>query len=115
MNYFASLKIPAFRDYFYAVTFGALSFWVIRFVIGWLTWEITHSAAWVGIVGSAMLAPAFVLSPVFGVLADRINPLRAMQLTTIADGLLCVLLAVLVNSSLFSLSSMLVIALAFGI
>jgi MFS family permease len=53
---------------------NAVSFmgtWAQRIGIGWLSWELTHSASWVGAISLAQYLPLIVLGPFFGVLLDR--------------------------------------------
>ena len=72
------------RDHrrFNATLFPALiSLWGQRTGIGWLTWELTHSPTWLGIVAAADLLPGIFLSPFAGVTADRAVPLKMMRLT----------------------------------
>jgi MFS family permease len=47
--------------------------WVQRVAVGWLTWDLTHSATWLGAVGMAEFLPAIVTAPIAGVLADRVD------------------------------------------
>ncbi|MDX1483894.1 MAG: MFS transporter [Alphaproteobacteria bacterium] len=73
-----------YRDHrlFNATLFPALiSLWAQRTGIGWLTWELTHSPTWLGIVAAADLLPGVLLSPFAGVTADRAVPLKMMRLT----------------------------------
>jgi MFS family permease len=50
--------------------------WVQRVAVGWLTWELTHSAAWLGIVAMAEFLPVIFLAPLTGVMADRFDRRR---------------------------------------
>lgn len=75
----SALADPRFRRYYPASWFSSLGAWLLRFLLGWSAWELTHSATWVGIVGALMLAPALVLSPWFGILSDRVNPRHGLQ------------------------------------
>jgi MFS family permease len=50
--------------------------WAQRVAVGWLTWELTHSAAWLGAVSMAEFLPVIFLAPVTGVLADRFDRRR---------------------------------------
>ena len=78
----SALSIPAFRRYFLASCFSTFGLWILRFLLGWTAWELTESAFWVGVVSATMLVPTFVLSPVFGVVADRIRLRPGLQSTT---------------------------------
>jgi len=50
--------------------------WTQRIAIGWLTWQLTESTTWLGIIAFADLFPSVVLSPFGGVIADRGDPRR---------------------------------------
>jgi MFS family permease len=52
-------------------TVSSLGTWAQRIGIGWLSWDLTHDATWVGIISFAQLLPLIVLGPVFGALLDR--------------------------------------------
>ena len=58
-----------------------------RIAVAWLTWELTHSALWVGLVAFCDLAPAAVISPFAGAIADRADRLR---LATISQAVIAV-------------------------
>lgn len=45
--------------------------WVQRVAVGWLTWELTESAAWLGAVAAAEFLPTIIIAPLVGALADR--------------------------------------------
>lgn len=70
----SALADRRFRRYFPASWFSSLGSWMLRFLLGWSAWELTGSATWVGAVAALMLAPTFLLSPLFGIVADRVNP-----------------------------------------
>lgn len=61
--------------------------WTQRITIGWLTWQLTGSATWLGIIAFADLFPSVVLSPVGGVVVDRGDP-RHISLVTQAAAML---------------------------
>ena len=73
-----------YRDHrlFNTTLFPAMvSLWGQRTGIGWLTWELTHSPTWLGIIAAADLLPGVLLSPFAGVIADRAAPLKMIRLT----------------------------------
>jgi MFS family permease len=45
--------------------------WGNKLGIGWMTWEMTGSAGWLGIVAFAGMIPVMVVAPFGGALADR--------------------------------------------
>ena len=55
--------------------------WVQRTAVGWLTWELTHSALWLGMMSMADLLPAVFLAPLAGAVADRVERIQAIRVT----------------------------------
>jgi len=110
----SALKYKPFRHFFYASCFATMAVWISRFLIGWVTWDISHSAFWVGAVSAAMLLPTIFLSPVFGVISDRINPKNGMVLTSSANMLICFSIALLYWFNLLSILPLILTATALG-
>ena len=79
----SALSDPRFRRYYPASWFSSLGAWLLRFLLGWSAWDLTHSATWVGLVSALMLAPALLLSPWFGILSDRVNPRQGLRLSMV--------------------------------
>ncbi|MBE9537545.1 MAG: MFS transporter [Proteobacteria bacterium] len=77
----SALSEPLFLRYFPSSCFSTISGWLVRFLLGWSAWELTHSALWVGVVAGAMLFPTLLLSPIFGIISDRINPRNGLLIT----------------------------------
>lgn len=69
----SALRVPAYRNYFIAATFGTLAMWMMRFLFALLTWQLTQSPFWVGVASAGLLLPALFVTPIFGVVSDRIN------------------------------------------
>ena len=71
-------------------TIGNLStssgMWMIRLSTGWIGWELTQSAIWLGVLAFADLVPAIACAPIAGVLADRMDRLVLLR-RTIAIGM----------------------------
>jgi predicted MFS family arabinose efflux permease len=66
--------------------------WAQRTGIAWLAWDLTHSPTWLGVVAAADLLPAVIISPLAGVVADRVNAVWMMRITQGIIGLhACVL------------------------
>ncbi len=65
-----------FAIYTAGSTVTLVGLWVQRLGVGWLTWELTQSGFWLGVVAFADLFPAVVVGPFAGVLADRLDRLR---------------------------------------
>lgn len=50
--------------------------WAQRLGVSWLSWTLSHSPTWVGIVSLVQFLPVAVFAPVFGVLLDRVDRRR---------------------------------------
>ena len=64
----------AHRNYLVYVSGNSISligWWLERVAVGWLTWTLTHSGAWLGLISLADFLPVLFLAPFAGVLADR--------------------------------------------
>ncbi|WP_085615283.1 MFS transporter [Thalassospira alkalitolerans] len=47
--------------------------WIQKIAMSWLAWTLTGSAFWTGLIAALNFAPAFLLGPIFGVMADRVD------------------------------------------
>ena len=53
--------------------------WMQRIAIGWLTWQLTDSGLWLGIVAFADFFPVLLIGPIAGAAADRWDRLRVVK------------------------------------
>ena len=93
------LSIFGHRNYaLYALgnTISSLGMWAQRVGVGWLSWELSHSATWVGLVSLGQFLPLIFLAPLFGGLLDRSDPKRyaivTNSLLTLIAGVLWVVM-----------------------
>ncbi len=94
---FSAFSSAGFRRYLIGNMFGLNSTWMLRLLVGWLAWDMTASAGFVGFVSFLMFAPALLSGPVFGVYADRVNIVKAaLFIQSCMAAMAMVLLAVLV-------------------
>ena len=60
-----------------------IGLWVQRLAVGWLTWQLTGSAFWLGVIAFADLCPTIVIGPIAGAIADRHSRLRVAWITQV--------------------------------
>ena len=72
-RFFAALEYPEFRKLWYANASAQAAAWALIVTRGWLVFEKTESSFWVGATTFAAMGPQFVVPPIAGVLADRID------------------------------------------
>ncbi len=92
-----TLRQPNYGRYAAGNAVSLVGTWVQRVAVGWLTWDLTHSGTWLGIVAFADLAPAVLLGPLGGAVADRLPPVRitlvCQALAMLQSAALCLLTA----------------------
>jgi len=79
-------QVFANRNYRYYVTgnlFSTSGNWVQRVAMGWLTWDLTNSAAWLGMIAFADLFPTFLIGLFAGALVDRTDSMRVLKMTQV--------------------------------
>ncbi len=73
----------------------------IHFVVqNWLAWELTQSAFYLGLLGFFEFAPRFIFGPIGGVVADRMDRLKLLILSRVANLIQSLIFAFLVFSGL---------------
>ncbi|WOX05271.1 MFS transporter [Microbulbifer pacificus] len=90
---FEVLKDRNYALYLGGNTVSWIGTWMQRTAIGWLSWELTESASWVGAIVLAQYLPLVFIAPIFGVLIDRMDRRRY--------AIACLLLQILLNTGLF--------------
>lgn len=81
--------------YIYSNTTAMIGEWIQRVGIGWLTWELTESTAWLGIIACADMVITMMISPIAGAYADRCDRLRFTQQTVALTALQPLVLSLL--------------------
>lgn len=71
-----ALQHRNFRLFFAGQTISLIGSWMQQVATGWLVYRLTNSAFLLGVVAFASQGPTFILSPIAGVLADRLNRRR---------------------------------------
>ena len=92
-----TLGVRNYRYYWIGSFISILGFWIHKLALAWLTWELTKSPFWLGMVGFAALFPSFIFSPFSGALADRFGMRLVAYYSIVASGLLALLLGILVS------------------
>jgi MFS family permease len=89
--------------------------WMQRVAVGWLTWTLTHSGTWLGIVSIAEFLPVVFLSPLAGALADRRDRVGIIRVTQVAGSIEATLLAVLVYTEAITIEALFGLTLLLGV
>lgn len=95
-------SIPAFATYQAGNIVMNVGFWMQRVAIGWVTWELTGSEFWLGIVAFAELFPSIFTAIYGGIAVDRYPAPLVMFWGQIAGAFIAFLMAALHATSLLT-------------
>jgi MFS family permease len=56
-----------------------IGMWMQRIAIGWLTWQLTESGFWLGVIAFADFFPVILVGPIAGAAADRWDRLKVVK------------------------------------
>ncbi len=73
------LRNANFATYSAGSAVSLIGMWMQRIAIGWLTWQLTKSGLWLGIVAFADFFPVLLIGPFAGAAADRWDRLRVIK------------------------------------
>ncbi|MFO1540486.1 MAG: MFS transporter [Chloroflexota bacterium] len=91
---FTALGFPAFRAYFGATLVTNSAQFVQSAGIGWISWEVTGSAAGVAAIGFLNVLPYTLLTLHSGLLTDRFGGRRMVVLSLVTSGIALTLLGI---------------------
>lgn len=93
---FRALRNSSYRFYFSGQLVSVIGNGMQMMVQGWLVYRLTHSAWWLGFVAACSQIPAFLISPLAGVIADQGDRRRILIWVQILGMVQSFLLAALV-------------------
>ncbi|MEQ8813684.1 MAG: MFS transporter [Thalassobaculum sp.] len=110
-----TLRQPDYGLYTLGNSVSLIGMWMQRVSVGWLTWELTHSATWLGAVAFADLFPTVFVGLVGGVAADRFDRVRIIMICQAIAMVLAAAMGVLTLAGHMTVGSLLVLVLLGGI
>lgn len=109
------LRHRDFRVYMIGHIPNVIGVWVVRVAIGWLGWELTGSALWLGALAAADTMPGLVIAPFGGVLADRRDRRIVAAVTQVAMAVIAVLLTLFTVTGVITIWILFALALSRGV
>jgi MFS family permease len=101
-TFWRTLNHPNYRNYMAGNFVSQMGLWTQRIAVQWITWELTGSTTWLGIIAFADFFPIVVMAPLAGAYADRIERLRGIRLFVFLSAILSTLIAGLVITDLMT-------------
>lgn len=114
-NTLRALRHRNFRLFFAGQLISLIGTWMQSVAQSWLVYRLTGSAALLGLVSFASQIPIFILSPVAGYTADRVNRHRVVIATQCASMLLALLLSALTLTGRIRIWELFVLAALLGV
>ena len=111
----SALSVPGFQRYYVGFWIAITGFWILKIAIGWSAWELSHSPWLTGLVAALALLPTMVLSPIFGVYADRIRLKIGIPIVLSGQVLIGLALAALAASGALTVSGLIALSSLWGI
>lgn len=111
----AVLRVAAFRDYSIGSLFSVIGVWLQRVATGWLTWQLTESPSWLGIITFIDLFVMMLLAPVGGVIADRMDRLKLLHIAQIILFIQALAMAIFTGAGWMTIELLVVLTVLMGI
>jgi len=109
-----ALQHRNFRLFFGGQTISLTGTWITRVATSWLVYRLTGSELLLGVVGFCGQIPTLLLTPLAGVLVDRVDRRRMLVVTQVLSLLQSALLAVLTLTDVITVTQLLVLQLVQG-
>jgi MFS family permease len=110
-----AFKYKNYRLFFGGQSVSLIGMWMQSVAMSWLVYRMTNSAMMLGVIGFVNQIPAFILSPIAGVYADRWNRRSTLMCTQALLMLQSLTLAALVLSGTVAVWHLLALALFSGL
>ncbi|WP_347455186.1 MFS transporter [Acinetobacter thermotolerans] len=115
MHTFSSLRSPNFRNYFIGHSLSTLGTWIQQVAMAWIIYELTNSAALLGIIGFCALIPQLIVSPIAGAWIDKLNKQKLLIIIQILFFIQTISLGVFYHFDRFTPAVLISMSLLLGI
>lgn len=115
VNTLSALRIPKFRLYFIGQTISISGTWMQTVAQGWLVFHLTQSELWLGLVACAAGLPSLLLSPLGGVVIERVPRRTLLLITQAVQMVLAFILAYLTFTDTVAVWHIMLLAFLLGV
>lgn len=109
-----ALSNPMYRRFWTSNAVSTIGRNMHRTGVMWLTWELTESTGWLGIIAFADIFPMVVFSLIGGAISDRVGYLRVMRVSQITTAMTAALFAALILSGIITIEMVLALSVVYG-
>ena len=111
---FRSLEYRNYRLFFAGQSVSLIGTWMQRIALPWLVYHMTGSAFLLGVVSFAGQIPTFLLSPVAGVITDKVNRYKVLLVTQILSLIQASILAIITLAGITQLWHIIALSIFLG-
>lgn len=104
-----------YRIYWTGFAVSLLGSWMQTLALGWLVWDLTRSAFWLGMVGALPQLPSLILGSIGGVIVDRTVKRTLLIVTQLGLALAALAMAVVTLTNTVRIEHVVIIAAVTGI
>jgi len=112
---FRALRHRNYRLFFGGQSISLVGTWMQQVAMSWMVYRLTNSALLLGIVGFSGQIPAFFLTPLAGVIADRYNRHRVLIVTQTLAMLQALILSALVLTNRITVGQIVALSIFLGL
>jgi MFS family permease len=114
-NAFPAFRYKNYRIFFAAQIISLVGTWMQMVSQGYLAYQLTHSAFWVGAVAAAAGIPSTILTLVGGTLVDRFPKKNILRITQTLQFILATSLGIFVLTGHISIPSLMIFVFLMGV
>lgn len=114
LSVFPALAHRNFQLYFVGQSISLIGFWLQQIGMGWLVFQLTHSAFWVGTVAAVGGIPFLLFTTFAGVFVDKLDKRKLLIWTQTADAVVAAVIGISVLTNTASLPLLIATAFASG-
>ncbi|MDP6453227.1 MAG: MFS transporter [SAR202 cluster bacterium] len=115
LPHFAAMRHRDYRFIWIANMFSGSAMWTFVVAASWLVLERSDSSGWVGIITFAGMIPFLLVSPIAGLLADRMDRRKLAIITFSSNAVITTVAAVLTIAGAIELWHLAILAFANGV
>lgn len=112
---FSSLSSPNFRNYFVGHSLSTIGTWIQQVTLAWIIYELTNSAALLGVIGFCALIPQLLVSPIAGAWIDKVNKQKFLVIIQVLFFIQTISLGLFYRFDLFTPPILIIMSLLMGI
>lgn len=113
--HFPALQYKNYRLYFFGQLISFTGSWLHGVAHGWLVYQLTHSAFWLGTISAVSALPVLFLTLYGGFLVDKYNRKKLLMLTQFSSLLLALILGILTITHTITIPILLILTFLSGV